>query len=130
MRIAGVAGAPFRRHIISDGKQITVQEKVPWTFDRTGVSQFEFRKINPADAVTVETRYDESLVAHAITKNALGPGIIEVARQSAWSRLAHLDVQVISSAASRRGRAFTLLLWSAVRLLTVFILTPSSFVSD
>jgi hypothetical protein len=66
VELAGAAGSPFTGYYIRDGQRVAVSGVLPWSFQSPGISEFEFRKLHPADSFTFTAHYDEPGGIHGV----------------------------------------------------------------
>ncbi|MGO8931688.1 MAG: hypothetical protein ACLQU3_32945 [Limisphaerales bacterium] len=75
--LSGNAGTPFSGFYIQNGQRMAVSAVLPWTFHGSGITQFEFRKSNPADIFAYEVVRD-SIMGHSLVAGPLGSGVFGV----------------------------------------------------
>jgi len=78
IQLSGTAGAAFTGYYVRDGKRVAVSGVLPWSVERAGVTEFEFRKVQPDEEFTFAAHYDEVGGAHAKASSQLAAGAIGI----------------------------------------------------
>jgi hypothetical protein len=73
-QLSGVAGTKFTGYYIRDGQRVTVSGVLPWSVDTAGVSEFEFRKDDLSQTLTVLVRYGKDGSAKSRYSGEVGAG--------------------------------------------------------
>ena len=73
MVLSGTPGAVVIGYYIRDGQRVAVSNALPWTIEGDRISRIELRKLDPADRLVVEMRYDGN-GAHARMSKPLAAG--------------------------------------------------------
>jgi hypothetical protein len=73
----GRTGAVVTGHYVQVGRSVPVSNTVPWSFEASNVSSFEFRKARPEDVVNLSMRY-RSEATTANSTSHLGAQVIGV----------------------------------------------------
>jgi hypothetical protein len=78
IQLSGVAGTPFTGYYVRSGQHIAVSGTLPWSLDKMGITEFEFRKIHPEDMLSYTVHYDKPRVLHSEPSGDIPPGVLGV----------------------------------------------------
>jgi hypothetical protein len=54
IQLTGIAGVPVTGYYVQDGRRTHVAAALPWRFEGTNVTKFEFRKVSSSDSFRYE----------------------------------------------------------------------------
>lgn len=98
--LSGAAGTPFSGFYVQDGQRIAVAAVLPWAFHGTGITEFEFRKTNPADTFSYKVVRDGGAGGHSVLAGSIGPGTLGVRGEI---RYRSTSISPITPAASHKS---------------------------
>ena len=77
-QLSGMAGTSFTGFYVRGGQHIAVSGTLPWSLDKTGVTEFEFLKDNPEEVLTYAVRYDKAGTLRSEPSGDIPPGVLGV----------------------------------------------------
>jgi hypothetical protein len=78
IQLSGVAGTSFTGFYVRGGQRIAVSGTLPWSLDKTGVTEFEFRKVHPEEVLSYAVHYDKAGTLHSEPSGDIPPGVLGV----------------------------------------------------
>ena len=89
IKLSGTPGTHFTGFYVQDGQRVDVAATLPWSLQRVGITQFEFRKAEPTGDFAFEAKRGGivGLVGHFYISGGLGQDVVGLHGQlDHWSR--------------------------------------------
>ena len=75
IKLSGTIGSSFTGYYVQGGRRVEVSAFLPWKFKGEAITEFEFRKVNPAEPFAYEVYHNgmgQSYLAGSVAPGDLG----------------------------------------------------------